>query len=301
MRLCRLARRPQLLAQALGAAGTLRLGGGGLLLFGAQNAQLTGQKHRLQLADAPLQLPRGRGGLGLVTQWLKLRIQLARQVAQARQVRGHRLQLAAGLLLAAAVLHHAGRLLNHVAALLRGGVQDRIQLALAHEHMHVLAQAGLRQQILNIGQARRGSINLVLAAAGTEHGARNLHPISGNAEGAVRIIEGQRHLGAAQGRALHAIARAGKDDVLHAAAAQALGALLAHDPGERIQHVGFAGAVRAYHGVNAGGEFEGRGGGERLEPAQGQRHQVHKGPFCRGRCRNRGAAAVKPAGSNPQD
>ena len=300
MCLGRLAGRPQLFAQALGAAGALRLGGGGLLLLGAQNAQLTGQKHRFQLADAPLQLPRGRGGLGLVAQRLKLRVQLARQVAQARQVRGHRLQFAAGLLLAAAVLHHSGRLLNHVAALLRGCVQDRIQLALAHEHVHVLTQAGLRQQVLDIAQARRGTVNLVLAAARTEHGARNLHPISGNTEGAVRIIEGQRHLGAAQGRALHAVARAGKDDVLHAAAAQALGALLAHDPGERIQHIGFAGAVRAHHGVNAGGELEGRGRGERLEPAQGQRHQVHKGPFCRRRCRNRSAAAAKPIGSNPQ-
>ena len=179
-------------------------------------------------------------------------------------------------------------------------MQDRIQLALAHEHVHVLAQAGLRKQILNIGQARRGAVNLVLAAAGTEHGARNLHPISGNAEGAVRIVEGQRHLGATQGCTLGAVARASKDDVLHAAAAQALGALLAHDPGERIQHIGFAGAVRAHHGVNAGGELEGRGRGERLEPAQGQRHQVHKGPFCRRRCRNRDAAAVKPAGSNLQ-
>ena len=300
MCLGRLAGRPQLFAQALGAAGALRLGGGGLLLLGAQNAQLTGQKHRFQLADAPLQLPRGRGGLGLVAQRLKLRVQLARQVAQARQVRGHRLQFAAGLLLAAAVLHHSGRLLNHVAALLRGCVQDRIQLALAHEHVHVLTQAGLRQQVLDIAQARRGTVNLVLAAARTEHGARNLHPISGNTEGAVRIIEGQRHLGAAQGRALHAVARAGKDDVLHAAAAQALGALLAHDPGERIQHIGFAGAVRAHHGVNAGGELEGRGRGERLEPAQGQRHQVHKGPFCRRRCRIWNAAAAKPISSNLQ-
>ena len=42
MCLGRLAGRPQLLAQALSATGTLRLGGGGLRLFGTQNAQLTG-------------------------------------------------------------------------------------------------------------------------------------------------------------------------------------------------------------------------------------------------------------------
>ena len=43
-------------------------------------------------------------------------------------------------------------------------MQDRIQLALAHEHVHVLTQAGLRQHVLDIAQARRGTVNLVLAA-----------------------------------------------------------------------------------------------------------------------------------------
>ena len=287
---CRL----QLFFQGFGAAGTFRLGGERLRLLSLQNTQLTGQKNRLQLADARLQLARGRGGFCLLTQRLQLRIQLGNQVAQAGNVRCHRLQLAAGLLLAAAVLDHARRLLDHVAALLRGGVQDRIQLTLADEHVHLLTQTRLREQVLNVGKARRGAVNLVLAAAGAEHGARNLHPISGNTEGAVSIIESQGDFGAAQGCTLGAVARtnlagAREDNVLHAAAAQALSALLTHDPGERIQHIGLAGAVGADHRVNAGGELKSGCGGERLEPAQGQRHQVHKGPFCRrtGVCRAR--------------
>ena len=85
------------------------------------------------------------------------------------------------------------------------------------------------------------------------------------------------------------LAGAREDNVLHAAAAQALSALLTHNPGERIQHIGLAGAVGSNHRVNAGGELKSGCGGERLEPAQGQRHQVHKGPFCRrtGVCRAR--------------
>ena len=290
----RCTRRLQLFFQGFGAAGTFRFGGESLRLLSLQNTQLTSQKHRLQLADARLQLARGRGGFCLLTQRLQLRIQLGNQVAQAGNVRCHRLQLAAGLLLAAAVLDHARRLLNHVAALLRGGVQDRIQLSLADEHVHLLTQTRLREQVLNVGKARRGAVNLVLATAGAEHGARNLHPISGNAEGAIRIIESQGDFGAAQGCTLGAVTRtnlagAREDNVLHAAAAQALSALLAHNPGERIQHIGLAGAVGADHRVNAGGELKSGCGGERLEPAQGQRHQVHKGPFCRrtGVCRAR--------------
>ena len=287
-------RRLQLFFQGFGAAGTFRLGGESLRLLSLQNTQLTSQKYRLQLADARLQLACIRGGFCLLAQRLQLRIQLGNQVAQAGNVRCHRLQFAAGLLLAAAVLDHARRLLDHVAALLRGGVQDRIQLPLADEHVHLLTQTRLREQVLNVGKARRGAVNLVLAAAGAEHGARNLHPISGNAEGAVRIIESQGDLGAAQGCTLGAVARtslagAREDNVLHAAAAQALSALLTHDPGERIQHIGLTGAVRSDHRINAGGELKSGCGGERLEPSQGQRHQVHKGPFCRrtGVCRAR--------------
>ena len=81
-------------------------------------------------------------------------------------------------------------------------MQDRVQLTLADEHVHLLTQTRLREQVLNVGKARRGAVNLVLAAAGAEHGARNLHPISGNAEGAIRIIESQGNFGAAQGRTL---------------------------------------------------------------------------------------------------
>ena len=50
-------------------------------------------------------------------------------------------------------------------------MQDRIQLTLADEHVHLLAQTRLREQVLNVGKARRGAVNLVLTAAGAEHGA----------------------------------------------------------------------------------------------------------------------------------
>ena len=70
---------------------------------------------------------------------------------------------------------------------------------------------------------------------------------------------------------------AGEDDVLHLAAAQRLGALLAHHPGERVDDVGLAGAVGPDDAGDAGLELQGRGGGERLEPAKGQALEVHRG------------------------
>ena len=69
LRGCR-TRRLQLFFQGFGAAGTFRLGGESLRLLSLQNTQLTSQKHRLQLADARLQLACGRGGFCLFAQRL---------------------------------------------------------------------------------------------------------------------------------------------------------------------------------------------------------------------------------------
>ena len=47
-------------------------------------------------------------------------------------------------------------------------------------------------------------------------------------------------------------ARAGEDHVFHPRAAEALGALLAQNPTDRITEVGFAAAVRSHNGGDAG-------------------------------------------------
>src|SRR5690606_24483388 len=62
---------------------------------------------------------------------------------------------------------------------------------------------------------------------------------------------------------------------LHLAAAQGLGALLAHDPGQRVHDVGLAGAVRADDGGDARFELQRGGRREELEAAQRQILQVH--------------------------
>ena len=85
-------------------------------------------------------------------------------------------------------------------------------------------------------------------------------------------------LGPAQRRAAR---RAGEDDVLHLAAAQRLGALLAHHPGEGVDDVGLAGAVGPDDAGDARLELERGRGGEGLEPLEGQALQVQRGSLGR--------------------
>src|SRR5690606_13440127 len=74
--------------------------------------------------------------LGLMPERLQLPPDLAREVAQARQIRLHRVELANGLLFAAAVHQDAGGLLDETAPLLGAGPQNRVELALADDDVH---------------------------------------------------------------------------------------------------------------------------------------------------------------------
>ena len=71
---------------------------------------------------------------------------------------------------------------------------------------------------------------------------------------------------------------AGEDDVLHLAAAQRLGALLAHDPGERVDDVRLARAVGADDAGDARFERERRRLREGLEALERQALEVHVPP-----------------------
>ena len=62
------------------------------------------------------------------------------------------------------------------------------------------------------------------------------------------------------------------------AAAQRLGALLAHDPAQGVDDVGLARAVRTDHAGDAGLELQRGRRRERLEPAQREALQVHRRP-----------------------
>ena len=173
------------------------------------------------------------------------------------------------------MLEDAGRLLDEGAAVLGLGVQHRVEPALADDDVHLAADAGVGEQLLDVQQPARVAVDLVLTLAGAEHpaGDRDLGVV--DRQSTVAVVDRQRHLGAAQRRPAGG---AGEDDVLHLAATQGLGALLAEHPGDGVDDVGLAGAVRAHHTGDARLQPQRRSGGEGLEALDREALEVHGSP-----------------------
>ena len=242
---------------------------------GAQGVQVVGEQPEPGVAQVGLDAGGPAGHLGLPAQRLELAAQLGGEVVEPVEVGLHRVELADRLLFALAVLEDAGRLLDERAAVLGLGVQHRVEPALADDDVHLAADAGVGEQLLDVEQAAGVAVDLVLALAGAEHpaGDRDLGVV--DRQGAVAVVDRERHLGAAQRRPAGG---AGEDDVLHLAAAQRLGALLAEHPGDGVDDVGLAGAVRAHHTGDARLQPQRRSGGEGLEALDRQALEVHGSP-----------------------
>ncbi|MCY1229548.1 hypothetical protein D9M72_419170 [compost metagenome] len=90
------------------------------------------------------------------------------EVAQSLQVCLHRFQLPDRFFLAPAVFENACRLFNKATPVLRGGVQDLVQLALPHDHVHFPAQAGIGEQFLDVQETAARTVDGVLGPAGAE-------------------------------------------------------------------------------------------------------------------------------------
>ncbi len=259
----------------LGPAGA----GGGLV--GLLARQLVAQGHEVVGGQPEPGVPqlglhglRAARDLRLPAQRLELAAQLGRQVGEPGQVGLHRVELAERLLLALAVLEDARGLLDVCPAVLRLGLQHRVELALPDDHVHLAADAGVGEQLLDVEEAAGRAVDLVLARAVAEHppGDRDLGVL--DRQGAVGVVDRERHLGAAERRAA---GRTGEDDVLHLAAAQRLGALLAEHPADRVDDVGLARAVRADDTRDPRFQAQRRGRGEGLEALQRQALEVHGG------------------------
>ena len=234
--------------------------------------QVIGQQARAGVADVELDALGAAGDLGLTAQRRELTPDLGEQVVQAVQVGLHALELADRALLAPPVLEDPGGLLDETAALLRRGMQDPVELALPDDHVHLPAQTRVREQLLDVQQAAGLAVDRVFGAAGAEQGARDRDLGVLDRQGAVGVVDRQGHVRPPQGRPARG---AGEDHVLHLPAAQRLGALLAHDPGQGIDHVRLARPVRADDAGHPGLELEARGRGERLEAAHGEGLEMH--------------------------
>lgn len=242
---------------------------------GAQRHEFVGVQSRFCVADDGSDrrgLPRD---LGLLSQRLQLSPQLPREIAEPHEIRLHGLELAERLLLAAAMLEDAGGLFDETAPVLRARLQHGVEASLAHDDVHFATQPRIAEQLLHIQEAAGLPVDRVLAGAVAEQRATDRHFAVLDGECPVAVVDRQLHFGATERTAR---GRPGEDDVLHLAAAQGLGALLSHDPGESVDDVRLAGSVRADDAGHAWFERERRGLRERLEAFERHALQVHKWP-----------------------
>ena len=123
---------------------------------------------RAQLLD---QAAVAAGGVGLALQRRELAPDLAQQVVEAQEVALGGLEPALGALAALAELQDAGRLLDDRPAVLGAGVEHRVELALADDHVLLAADAGVGEQLLDVEQPARRAVDLVLRVTGAEQRA----------------------------------------------------------------------------------------------------------------------------------
>jgi hypothetical protein len=171
------------------------------------------------------------------------------------------------------MLEDARGFLDEPPALFRARVKHGVELSLAHDHVHLPPEAGVAQQLLHVEKPAGVTVDGVLAAAVAEQGARDRHLGVVDRQRAIRVVDGEDDLCTTEGTLRRS---PGEDHVFHLAAAQGLGTLLPHHPGEGIDDVGFARAVRpddAGHPL-----LEGEGGrlGEGLEAFESQALEIHR-------------------------
>ena len=161
-------------------------------------------------------------------------------------------------------------------------LQDLVELALPDDDVHLAADAGVAQQLLDIHQTATAAVDFVFAGAVAEHPPGDRHLGVLDRQRVVGVVDGDGDLGAAQRGARRG---AGEDDVFHLSAAQRLCSLLPHHPGQGIDHVGFARTVGADDGGDARLETQSRRRSEGLEALQRQTLEVHGVPDYRSNCR----------------
>ena len=225
------------------------------------------------LVDLALQALVQLRGLGLALERAQPRARLALDVERAVEVRLRALQLELGAAAALAVLAEAGGLLDEQPAVARAGGDDRLDAALGHDGVHLLAQAGVAEDLQHVDEAAARAVEPVLAVARAVEPPEDGDLADREVDRAVRVVEDELDL---RRRArLHA-ATAAEDDVLHRLPAHRERRLLAHRPEHRVGDVGLARAVGADDDRHPGPELHARAVRERLEALHGDRPQVHQ-------------------------
>ena len=211
---------------------------------------------------------------GLLPQGLHLKLQLGDLILNAGQILLRAFQTALGLLLAVAVFGDARRLLEDLAAVGALDGKDLVDPALGDVGVALAAKTGIHEQLVHVLEPDRLLIQIEFVLPGAVVAPGDHHLVGINGEITVGVVEDQAGLGKAE---LGALLRAAEDHVLHLVPAQGAGALLAHDPADRVRDVGLARPVRADDGRDVVAEAERDFIRKGLEALYVQRFQIHLG------------------------
>ena len=161
-----------------------------------------------------------------------------------------------------AVTRDTGGLLKDLAAVSGFDREDLVDLALTDDGVALPAHTGVHEQLVNVLEADRASVDIVFtfARAVIPAGDHNLRLV--HVDQTSCVVQHQRDFGVA---GLLALGGTAEDDVLHLAAAQRAGGLLTHDPADGVGNIGFARAIWADDGGNILTKSQHRLIGEGLE------------------------------------
>ena len=238
-----------------------------------QRGACAGDLHLLPAAQVLAQLTVAPGLGRLPLERVPLAVELEDDVVDAREILAGRFDLQFGGAAAALELRYARRFLQELPPLHRARPQHLTDLALLDDRVRLDAHARVHQQVLDVAQPAHPAVDQVLALTGSEQPPADFYvpneirtvlrrvtvavgPVDLLAVAVLRrkggdLAEPQPDLRRG-GRA--APVAAAEDDVLHPVAAQAPHALLAQHPGDGVDEVALAAAVRTDDGGHTGVE-----------------------------------------------
>ena len=225
------------------------------------------------ISTAELLRPLGRGRLQ--RERPQALAHLVLEVARALDLDRDARELQLGAVAARLEAPEPGRLLDQRAPLLRPRREDRLDLALADDRVHALAEAEVGEQLDEVEPAHRRAVDEVLALAAAVEPARDRRARSSRrAASPSCVVEEELDLAEVGGPAAR---RAGEEDVVGLLGAQLVRAERAGRPADRVGDVRLAGAVRADDHADARLEANLDRVGKRLEATELYRAEMHVG------------------------
>ena len=249
-----------------------------LLRFGAARARLGEVELRdpcAQPCDLGAELLRALGGRRLQRQRAQALAHLVLDVARTLDLNGDASELELGTMPPALELPEPGRLLHERTPVLGPRGEDLLDLSLADDRVHRRAEPDVGEDLDQVGSPHGGPVDEVLAFRATDKPARDRHLREVEVgPDAVLVVEDELDLAVLRGLAIPA---SRKEDVVRLLRTKLGRRQGAGRPDNRIGDVRLPRAVRPDDDGDARLEVDLERVRERLEAADAERAQVHRG------------------------